>query len=118
MAVRRCQDAGEVPPLCCPRAANFATWDAAAIDADSRLTLYQATVSAAHDVKARGLALAEPLGALSRGPVRLVFVVPPRGGPPRAARLPALPPWLAARGLVQSVLEVNVAQGAQGGRLT
>ena len=31
--VRQCQRAGEVPPLCRPRAANFPTWDAASIDA-------------------------------------------------------------------------------------
>lgn len=108
-AVRACQLAGETPPLCRPRAANFATWDAAAIDAKGRLTLYQATVSAAHDVKLRGLSLAEPLAALSTGTVRLVFVVPPRCGPQRAAPLPKrLPRWLIERGLEQLVLVVSL----------
>ena len=109
-AVRACQLAGETPPLCRPHAANFATWDAAAIDAERRLTLYQATVSAAHDVKLRGLSLAEPLAELSAGTVRLVFVVPPHCGPQQAAPLPKrLPRWLAERGLEQFVLEVSLA---------
>jgi hypothetical protein len=108
-SVRRCQGAGETPPLCRPRAANFPTWDAAAIDDGRRLTLYQATVGSEHDVKAEGLALAEPLGALSTGPVRFVFVVPPRGGPCKAAPLPHLPAWLASRGLEQFTLEVDLA---------
>jgi len=42
------------------------------------------TVSKAHDVKAEGLLLAASLGELSRGDVRLVFVVPKGGGPTRA----------------------------------
>ena len=108
--MRACQLAGETPPLCRPHAANFATWDAAAIDAERRLTLYQATVSAAHDVKLRGLSLAEPLAELSAGTVRLVFVVPPHCGPRQAAPLPKrLPRWLAERGLEQFVLEVSLA---------
>jgi hypothetical protein len=109
-AVRACQLAGETPPLCRPCAANFATWDAAAIDSEGRLTLYQATVSAAHDVKLQGLSLAEPLAELSVGTVRLTFVVPPHCGPLKAAPLPKrLPRWLAERGLEQCVLVVNLA---------
>ena len=74
--VRRCASIGEALPLCSPRVSNFPTWDAAAVDEAARLTLFQVTVSKALDVKAEGLLLAASLGELSRGDVRLVFVVP------------------------------------------
>ena len=109
----RCAAAGETPPLCCPRAMNFPTWDAAMIDDERRLTLFQVTVSEAHDVSAKGLLLAEGLGGQSRGPVRLVFVVPRGGGPTAVQHLTgAMPRWLVARGLVQHVLELDMAPAA------
>jgi hypothetical protein len=57
-SVRSCQAISARPPLCRPRASNFPTWYAAAVDADQRLTLYQATVSSAHDAKAKGFEFA------------------------------------------------------------
>lgn len=96
-------------PLCRPRAANFPTWDACAVEGGV-LTLYQVTVSDRHDVKAAGLQLATPLLTLANGPVRFVFVVPPGRGPPKeVAPSGALPPWVRERGLVQSVVEIPTA---------
>jgi hypothetical protein len=110
--VRQCQRAGEVPPLCRPRAANFPTWDAAAIDAGGCLRLYLATVSDSHDINAKGLQLAEGLDSLSHGPVRFFFVVPPGRGPSKALHHEKLPRWLAERTMVQYVLEVALIPDA------
>jgi hypothetical protein len=114
--MQRCKQAGETLPLCRPRAANFPTWDAAAIDDRGCLTLYQATVSDVHDINVKGLHLAEGLGRLSSGAIRFVFVVPSRGGPSKVMRLSGdsgvLPPWLAVRGMTQYVLEIAMVPSA------
>ena len=105
----RRQGEGAPSPLCRPRASNFPTWDACAVE-DGVLTLYQVTVSDLHDVKAAGLQLATPLLTLATGPVRFVFVVPPGRGPQtEVAPSGALPSWVRERRLEQSVIELPTA---------
>ena len=106
LASRLSSPEGAPPPLCRPRAANFPTWDACAIE-DGSLTLYQATVSESHDIKVQGLQLATPLLSLATGPVRFVFVVPPGRGPQKEVVLSGPEPrWVSERGMVQFVVEL------------
>ena len=91
-----------------PTSSSQPTWDALSLD-DTRLTLYQVTVSepGRHGLSAAGLRDLSPLLPDRKDSVRLAFVVPPEryDAAVRAVRIKDAPEW--ASRLVQVVMTLS-----------